>query len=251
MTRFATPDRPLTVTTPMSDGAAAPGGPSADCALCPRLAGFRRDNQAAFPDWHNAPVPAWGGADAALLIVGLAPGLRGANRTGRPFTGDGAGDVLYDALLRHGWARGTYGARPDDGLELIDCRISNAVRCVPPENRPIPAEISNCNRFLAAELAGLPALECVLALGQIAHRAVLRALDLRQAPHPFAHGAVHALPNGWRLHDTYHFSRYNMNTGRLTSEMIDAVFAAITLRAGSSAPGERRSVDDAPGPVRL
>jgi uracil-DNA glycosylase family 4 len=206
--------------------------PEHHCRLCPRLASFRDQNCtrfAASPDgpWHNAPVASFGPADARLLIVGLAPGLRGANRTGRPFTGDWAGDLLYAALLRFGLAEGAYGERADDGLVLTGARICNAVRCVPPENKPLPAEIATCNRFLAAELAAMPRLRVVLALGAIAHQAVLRALGLRQAAHRFAHGATHALPDGRRLADSYHCSRYNTNTGRLTESMFFSVFEQI------------------------
>ena len=206
--------------------------PAADCALCPRLANFRAANRAAFPDWHNAPVPPFYGAaeppgGPRLLIVGLAPGLRGANRTGRPFTGDFAGDTLYAALAKHGFARGAYAARPDDGLALVDCRITNAVRCVPPENKPTGPEIATCRSFLTAELKGLTRLEIILALGLIAHQAVLASLGLRQAAAKFAHGALHALPSGVTLADSYHCSRYNTNTGRLTVAMFDQVIATL------------------------
>ena len=206
--------------------------PEPDCRLCPRLASFRDENRARFaasPDqpWHNAPVPSFGPAEARLLIVGLAPGLRGANRTGRPFTGDWAGDLLYAALLRFGLAEGEYGERADDGLVLTGARICNAVRCVPPENRPTPAEIATCNRFLGAELAAMSRLCVVLALGAIAHQAVLRALGLRQAAHRFAHGATHTLADGRTLVDSYHCSRYNTNTGRLTESMFFNVFEQI------------------------
>ena len=207
--------------------------PPADCPLCPRLAAFRADNRAAHPDWFNAPVPPFRpAAEPRLLIVGLAPGLRGANRTGRPFTGDYAGDTLYAALLKHGFAAGRYGAAPDDGLRLVDCRITNAVRCVPPENKPVGAEIAACRSFLEAEIASLPRLEVILALGAIAHQAVLASLKVRQATAKFAHGAQHALPNALTLADSYHCSRYNTNTGRLTVEMFDAVIAAIRTRLG-------------------
>jgi len=211
----------------------APAGgtaPQHDCPLCPRLARFRRLQRIAFPDWHNAPVPSFGGEDGRLLVVGLAPGLRGANRTGRPFTGDYAGKLLYDTLRNFGFARGAYGERADDGLALFDCRITNAVRCVPPENKPEPAEIATCNRFLAAELKLLPRLEAVLALGSIAHQAALAALGQRRSAYPFAHGAVHALPGGLLLADSYHCSRYNTNTGRLTPAMFEAVFAELRRR---------------------
>lgn len=198
--------------------------PDRDCPLCPRLVEFRRATRAKFPDWHNAPVPPFGPEDARLLIVGLAPGLQGANRTGRPFTGDYAGDLLYATLKEFGLARGNYDKRPDDGMTLIDCRISNAVKCVPPENKPTPEEIRICNRFLTDELASLPKLKVVLALGSIAHDAVLVGMGQRKSAAKFAHGARHALPRGLTLFDSYHCSRYNTNTGRLTPEMFrDAV----------------------------
>jgi uracil-DNA glycosylase family 4 len=205
----------------------APAEPDRDCPLCPRLAEFRTARRADFPDWHNAPVPSFGGRDGRLLIVGLAPGLKGANRTGRPFTGDYAGDLLYATLLKFGFARGSYAARPDDGLSLVDCRITNAVRCVPPENKPVPAEVTACRRFLATELAALPRLGVVLALGTVAHHAVLAALGERRASFPFGHGALHVLACGKLLADSYHCSRYNTNTGKLTPDMFEAVFTAI------------------------
>lgn len=198
--------------------------PGRDCALCPRLAAFRTDNRARFPDWHNAPVPAFGSLGARLLVVGLAPGLRGANRTARPFTGDYAGDLLYPTLLHYGLAQGEYHADPADGLRLTDARITNAVRCVPPENKPTPAEQKSCRPFLVDEMAAMPALKVVLALGRIAHDAVLSTLGLRKAAYPFSHAALHALPSGLVLADSYHCSRYNVNTGRLTEQMFHAVF---------------------------
>ena len=207
--------------------AKVPAEPGRDCALCPRLVAFRADQRKHNPDWHNAPVPSFGGSDARLLIVGLAPGLRGANRTGRPFTGDYAGDLLYATLLKFAFARGTYAARPDDGLTLVDCRITNAVRCVPPENKPETAEIARCRPFLAAEIAAMTRLRAILALGAIAHQSVLAALDARRAAHPFAHGAVHELRDGLTLADSYHCSRYNTNTGRLTPQQFEAVFAKL------------------------
>jgi uracil-DNA glycosylase family 4 len=201
----------------------APAAPPRDCPRCPRLASFRADNRGRFADWHNAPVPSFGPLDAPLLIVGLAPGLRGANRTGRPFTGDWAGELLYATLLRFGLAEGRYGARPDDGLRLTRARICNAVRCAPPENRPTPAEIAACNPFLKAELAAMSRLRAVLALGAVAHGAVLRALGRRASSARFAHRARHDL-DGIVLADSYHCSRYNTNTGRLTEAMFHAVF---------------------------
>ncbi len=177
------------------------------------------------PAWFNAPVPSFGARNARLLVVGLAPGLRGANRTGRPFTGDFAGEVLYPALLQHGFARGTWAARVDDGLELVDCRITNAVRCVPPANKPTPVEIATCRQFLLGELVGACAPEIILVLGRIAHETVLRTLGLKLADRPFAHAAEHALPDGRELLCSFHTSRYNVNTGRLTPAMFDAVVA--------------------------
>ncbi len=197
--------------------------PPADCSLCPRLVAFRAAATAKAPDWHNAPVPSFGDPAARLLIVGLAPGLSGANRTGRPFTGDGAGNTLYPALARFGWSRGTFAARIDDGLELVDCRITNAVRCVPPENKPTGVEIRTCRQFLAGELTASPAPRAILALGRIAHDSVLRALGLKPAAFAFAHDAWAAVGQGQVLASSYHCSRYNMNTGRLTDAMVDTV----------------------------
>ena len=209
------------------------GGPARDCAVCARLVAFRTDNRAAFPDWWNGPVPSFGNADARLLIVGLAPGLKGANRTGRPFTGDYAGDLLYDTLVRFGFASGAYDRRPDDGLKLIDCAIVNAVRCVPPQNKPTPAEISACRTYLTRSIGALGRLEAVLALGRVAHETVLRALGKRLAEHPFAHAARHRLSaGGLLLFDSYHCSRYNTNTGALTEAMFRDVFAAIRTELG-------------------
>ncbi len=197
--------------------------PDATCGLCPRLREFRLSQQTSEPTWFNAPVPSFGAAGARLLVVGLAPGLRGANRTGRPFTGDFAGEVLYPALLRHGLATGGFAARIDDGLALPDCRITNAVRCVPPANRPLPAEIASCRPFLAGELGGDSAPCVVLALGRIAHDTVLRAHGLPLKGYPFQHGAEHRLPGGQTLLSSFHTSRYNVNTGRLTVAMFDTV----------------------------
>src|SRR5262245_48006513 len=205
----------------------APPEAQADCPLCPRLVAFRGRNQTAEPAWWNGAVPSFGPAEARLLIVGLAPGLRGANRTGRPFTGDYAGDLLYATLLAFGMARGVYAARPDDGLALTDCMITNAVRCVPPENKPTPAEIATCRRYLASRIASLPRLAAILALGRIAHDSTLDAVGARKAAFPFRHGAQHALARGVMLFDSYHCSRYNTNTGRLTEEMFRAVVGSI------------------------
>jgi uracil-DNA glycosylase len=223
----AAPGRPAA--EPMRPGAEpAPTQwePGRDCPLCPRLVAFRQSAREREPSWFNAPVPSFGPRDARLLIVGLAPGLRGANRTGRPFTGDYAGDLLYRTLGEFGFASGTYEARPDDGLTLHDARISNAVRCVPPENKPIPEETRTCRQFLAATIAEMPQLVAVVPLGRIAHDSVVRALESRLAALPFAHGARHA---AGRLHifDSYHCSRYNTNTGVLTADMFRAVFAAV------------------------
>ncbi len=200
--------------------------PARDCPLCPRLVGFRHANRAAHADWHNAPVPSFGPLDARLLIVGLAPGLRGANRTGRPFTGDYAGDLLYATLAKFGLAHGDYGQRPDDGLTLVECRITNAVRCVPPENKPTPAEIKACRPFLVDEIAAMGRIEAILALGAVAHRTVLATLGARQAAYPFRHGARHRLDR-LVLADSYHCSRYNTNTGRLTPTMFEQVFEGL------------------------
>jgi uracil-DNA glycosylase len=184
----------------------------------------------AHPDWFNAPVPSFGDASPELLIVGLAPGLRGANRTGRPFTGDFAGDLLYRTLRQSGLAVGSYGAHAEDGLELRRARITNAVRCVPPQNKPDASELGACRQFLAAELMALPHLKAILALGAIAHLQVLAVKGLRRAGYPFAHGAVHVMPDGVVLADSYHCSRLNTNTGRLTPAMFEAVIAALAAR---------------------
>jgi uracil-DNA glycosylase family 4 len=204
---------------------AAPEAP-VYCAVCPRLVAYRRQNAAAHPDWFNAPVPSFGDPEARLLVVGLAPGVTGANRTGRPFTGDFAGDLLYRTLTLHGFANGSFDARPDDGLALRDCLVTNAVRCVPPQNKPVGAEINACRDFLAARLAATPRLRAVATLGRIAHDSAVRALGARPKDAPFAHGAQ-ADVNGVRVFASYHCSRYNTNTGRLTPEMFDAVFAAL------------------------
>jgi uracil-DNA glycosylase len=204
----------------------APAEPDRDCPLCPRLASFRQEWRRREPTWFNAPVPGFGPRTARLLIVGLAPGLQGANRTGRPFTGDFAGVLLYETLSRFGLAKGTYGATPDDGLELIDARISNAVRCVPPENKPTGTEIANCRVFLTAAIADMPNLRAMVALGRIAHDTALAALDVRRSGAPFAHGAEHDIGK-LRLFDSYHCSRYNTNTGVLTPDMFCGVFARV------------------------
>ena len=205
--------------------------PGRDCPLCPRLAEFRAQARAKAPDWYNAPVDSFGDPNAQLLIVGLAPGMQGANRTGRPFTGDYAGDLLYATLLEYGFAKGVYHARPDDGLKLVDCRISNAVRCVPPQNKPLPAEINICRQFLVATIATMPKLRAIVALGRIAHESTLKALGLRSAAAPFGHGAVHGA-GAVRLYDSYHCSRYNTNTGVLTPKMFREVFAKVRKDLG-------------------
>jgi uracil-DNA glycosylase family 4 len=205
---------------------AAASEPGRDCALCPRLAEFRREWRRNEPTWFNAPVPSFGPLTARLLIVGLAPGLQGANRTGRPFTGDHAGVLLYDTLRRYGFAQGDYAARPDDGLELLDARIANAVRCVPPENKPTGTEITTCRNFLKATFAEMPQLRAVVALGRIAHDTAVVALAARRSQAPFAHGASHQIGRV-RLFDSYHCSRYNTNTGVLTTEMFHSVFAQV------------------------
>lgn len=209
---------------------------SRDCPLCPRLVAFRENARAREPSWFNAPVPSFGSRTARLLIVGLAPGLRGANRTGRPFTGDYAGDLLYSTLVEFGFARGDYQARADDGLRLIDTRITNAVRCVPPENKPVPEEVRTCRRFLAGTMADMPRLRVIVALGRIAHESVARALDMRPSTVPFAHGACHTVGR-LTLFDSYHCSRQNTNTGTLTAAMFHAVFA----EARSHLDAERRT----------
>ena len=200
--------------------------PSRDCRLCDRLVAFRMHWRSKEPDWHNAPVPSFGPATARLLIAGLAPGLQGANRTGRPFTGDWAGDLLYETLGDFGFAAGTYDERPDDGLTLVDCRITNAVRCVPPENKPVGNEIASCRPFLAKTIETMPKLKIILALGKIAHDSVVTALGERPARLRFAHHARHQV-GGLTLIDSYHCSRYNTNTGRLTTPMFRDVFATI------------------------
>jgi uracil-DNA glycosylase family 4 len=204
--------------------------PPRDCTLCPRLVAYRSANQAENPGWFNGAVPSFGRLDAPLLIVGMAPGVRGANRTGRPFTGDYAGVLLYETLIKYGLAQGAYAADPADGLALVNCRIANAVRCVPPANLPEPAEVSTCNRFLAAEFAAMPNLRIVLSLGVLSHAAVLKANGLPAARMKFRHGEIHTLPDGLKLADSYHVSRYNTSTKRLTTAMFEAVVADVAGR---------------------
>jgi uracil-DNA glycosylase len=222
----------MTTISTTENGATLPAPePGRNCPLCPRLAEFRAQVRAREPGWHNAPVASFGDSDARLLIVGLAPGLQGANRTGRPFTGDFAGDLLYATLLEYGFASGIYQARPDDGLTLVDCRISNAVRCVPPQNKPLPVEIHTCRQFLSATIATMPRLRAIVALGRIAHESTVKALGMRNAAVPFAHGAAHKA-GAIGLYDSYHCSRYNTNTGVLTPKMFREVFARVRADLG-------------------
>ena len=202
-------------------------GPPPNCSLCPRLFDFIALQRQKEPGWHNAPVASFGDPNAKLLIVGLAPGLSGANRTGRPFTGDYAGQVLYPALMRYGFAAGEFGAHPNDGLQLNNCRITNAVRCVPPQNKPIASEINTCRQFLLHELFETPAPMFILALGRIAHDSILKALDLKQKLFPFGHNRHHVIGDNRHLISSYHCSRYNINTGRLTVQMFDQVLENI------------------------
>ena len=212
------------------DTAAIPPEAPRDCTLCPRLVAYRQAIARDQPGWHNAPVDSFGDPQARLLVVGMAPGRGGANRTGRPFTGDGAGDYLYDALAKHGFSSGRYDRNGEDDLRLQDCMITNAVRCVPPQNKPLGEETRTCRPFLVSRMAHLPRLTALLALGRIAHDNVLSTLGLRRAAYPFGHGACHDLESQGRrvrLFDSYHCSRYNTNTRRLTEPMFDAVFVAI------------------------
>ncbi|MEM6847344.1 MAG: uracil-DNA glycosylase [Pseudomonadota bacterium] len=205
-----------------------PVNPGVDCPLCPRLVEYRHNLRADEPSWYNAPVPTFGDLRTAeLLIVGLAPGVRGANRTGRAFTGDFAGDVLYPTLLAHGLATGEFDARPDDTLQLKGCAITNAVRCVPPQNKPTGPEINACRTYLADTIEAMPRLRIMLALGRIAHDAALRTMGEKLNAHTFKHGTIHALSSGLRLADSYHTSRYNVNTRVLTPDMFDAVIATL------------------------
>jgi uracil-DNA glycosylase family 4 len=210
--------------------------PPHDCPLCPRLVAYRHTNQQGHPDWFNGPVPSLGDPDASILVVGMAPGVKGANRTGRPFTGDHAGILLYETLTRFRLATGTYDARPDDGMQLHGCRVVNAVRCVPPANLPQPIEVRTCNRFLAAELKSLPKLRAVLALGVLAHAAILRACGIPASRIRFRHGDVTELPDGLLLADSYHVSRYNTNTGLLTRKMFEQVVFNLVARVSGEAP---------------
>jgi uracil-DNA glycosylase len=195
-----------------------------DCPLCPRLVTFRHQCRAEHPDWWNAPVPVFGDPQAWLAIVGLAPGKQGANRTGRPFTGDYAGELLYATLLKFGLAEGEYRGDPADGLRLRGAVILNAVKCLPPQNKTLPSEEANCRRFLMASIASLPRLTTFVALGKVAHDSLCRAFEVPLARAKFVHGAEHMLPDGKRLIDSYHCSRYNQNTRRLDAAMFEAVF---------------------------
>lgn len=213
--------------------------PSKDCPLCPRLVAFRHEARASEPGWFNAPVPTFGPTNARLLIVGLAPGLRGANRTGRPFTGDFAGDLLYATLCESGLANGGYARSPDDGLTLVNCTITNAVRCVPPQNKPSPNEITTCRQFLTAQIGCLADLRIIVALGRIAHESVVRALGGKLADFPFAHGRRHVLRSAGSmlaLHDSYHCSRYNTSTRVLTEAMFKDVFARVKAELDETRP---------------
>jgi uracil-DNA glycosylase family 4 len=218
--------RPITPVVPDAE-------PSRDCPLCPRLVAYREACRAEYPDWWNGPVVAWGDPGAHIVIVGLAPGKHGANRTGRPFTGDYAGDLLFATLAKYGLSRGTYDARVDDGLELVDIAILNGVKCLPPQNKPLPDEIRTCRQFLARGIDQLPNARIFIALGQIAHQSAVKVLGGKLPKCRFGHLAEHRMPDGRILIDSYHCSRYNTNTGRLTADMFEAVFARATaLRDG-------------------
>ena len=206
--------------------------PARDCPLCPRLVAYRAEYRAREPGWFNAPVPSFGGLDAALLVVGQAPGVNGANRTGRPFTGDYAGVLLYNTLVKFGFARGVYQERADDGLELVNCRITNAVRCAPPQHKVETADKAHCNPFLRAEIGAMPNLRAILALGGISHLMTLKALGVKAAGHVFAHGAVHEPRAGLLLADSYHVSRYNTSTKRLNAAMFETVVGGIAAALG-------------------
>jgi uracil-DNA glycosylase family 4 len=211
---------------------AATPEPPPGCPICPRLVAFRAANRAAHPDWFNGAVPSFGAVTARLLIVGLAPGLKGANRTGRPFLGDYAGELLYRTLLKAGLARGHHDPHRPEALKLVDCMITNAVRCVPPANKPSPSEIAHCRHFLQGRIVALPKLSVIMALGRIAHESTLDALGLKRRQYPFAHGARHELATGQVLFDSYHCSRQNTNTGRLTAEMFRRVFENVRSHLG-------------------
>ncbi|HSF94716.1 MAG TPA: uracil-DNA glycosylase [Thermohalobaculum sp.] len=220
---------------PGTAGAHSAGAePPRDCSHCQRLVAYRAETRAAHPDWYNGAVHSFGDPQARLLVVGLAPGVTGANRTGRPFTGDFAGDLLYGTLAKFGFSRGSFAARPDDGLELVDAMVTNAVRCVPPQNKPVGAEINRCRPYLAARIAALPNLEQIVTLGKIAHDSTVRALGGRVAAHPFGHCARSQI-GGYAITASYHCSRYNTNTGRLTPAMFETVFAGVRAALDGSA----------------
>ncbi len=197
--------------------------PQRNCPLCPRLVEYRQTNRTTQPTWHNAPVPSFGDISAALLVIGLAPGVKGANRTGRPFTGDYAGQLLYTTLLKFGFATGNYAEHPKDGLHLLNCRITNAVRCVPPQNLPTPLENKTCNQFLSAEITAMKNLKAILTLGTVAHTMCLRALNIKASAFKFSHGAFYTPREGLILANSYHVSRYNTSTKRLSTEMFETV----------------------------
>jgi uracil-DNA glycosylase family 4 len=207
--------------------------PAADCALCPRLVAYRATNRIAIPHGFNAPVPSFGPLTARLLVVGQAPGVNGANTTGRPFTGDVAGRLLYPTLIAAGFAQGVFDERADDRLKLVDCRVTNAVRCAPPQHKLETSEIRNCRPYLAAEIAAMEKLRVLLAIGQKPHEEILRVFGLKSSSHKFAHGALHTLPNGLVLADSFHTSQYNVNTGRITAAMFEAVVTKIRALLGS------------------
>jgi uracil-DNA glycosylase len=226
MTKISRTESAFASRSPYATGLRPDNAPDRDCQFCQRLAAFREATRAREAGWFNSPVPSFGDPNGRVLIVGLAPGLQGANRTGRPFTGDFAGDLLYATLIEYGFAKGTYQARPDDGLMLVDCLISNAVRCVPPQNKPLPAEINTCRPFLSATIKAMPRLRSIVTLGRIAHESTVKALRLRASAAPFAHGAIHHV-DAIKLYDSYHCSRYNTNTGVLTPKMFRSVFARV------------------------
>jgi uracil-DNA glycosylase family 4 len=216
------------------DAVSTPAEPPRDCPLCPRLLAYRTANQAADPHGFNGPAPSFGDPAARLLVVGLAPGRQGANRTGRPFTGDHAGELLYSTLIKFGFARGVYQARPDDGLELVDCMVTNAVRCAPPQNKTLPIEEATCRPYLAARIEALANLSAIVVLGEVARRNVLRALGSRPGAAESGHG-VETEVGRYRIYSSYHCSRLNTNTGRLTPAMFEAVFSAVRARLDARA----------------
>ncbi|MDE2238586.1 MAG: uracil-DNA glycosylase [Rhodospirillales bacterium] len=201
--------------------------PERDCGFCPRLVAYRQEYRALHPDWFNAPVPSFGPLTARLLVVGQAPGVNGANRTGRPFTGDVAGRLLYPALIKAGFAAGEFKERPDDGVKMLDCRITNAVRCAPPQHKLETSDKNHCLPFLADEIAAMPNLKVLLAIGGKAHESILQGLRLKPSRHAFRHGALHQLENRLLLADSFHTSQYNVNTGRITQEMFEEIVTAI------------------------